>query len=50
MAIARIIRTLVANDVEFIVVGGMAAVLQGAPVHTVDLDIVYDCRTRTSVG
>ena len=41
MAIADIIQTLVAHDVEFIVVGGMAAVLQGAPVHTIDLDIVY---------
>ena len=41
MAIAEIIQTLVAHDVEFIVVGGMAAVLQGAPVHTIDLDIVY---------
>ena len=41
MAIASIIETLVAHDVEFIVVGGMAAVLQGAPVHTIDLDIVY---------
>ena len=41
MAIASIIQALVAHDVEFIVVGGMAAVLQGAPVHTIDLDIVY---------
>ena len=41
MAIASIILTLVTHDVEFIVVGGMAAVLQGAPVHTIDLDIVY---------
>jgi hypothetical protein len=41
MAIASIIQTLVAHDVEFVVVGGMAAVLQGAPVHTIDLDIVY---------
>jgi len=41
MAIADIIHTLVAHEVEFIVVGGMAAVLQGAPVHTIDLDIVY---------
>src|SRR6188768_2907676 len=41
MAIASIIETLVAHDVDFIVVGGMAAVLQGAPVHTIDLDIVY---------
>jgi len=29
MAIASIIQTLVAHDVEFIVMGGMAAVLQG---------------------
>jgi len=41
MAIASIIHTLVAHEVEFVVVGGMAAVLQGAPVHTIDLDIVY---------
>jgi len=41
MAIGDIIQTLVAHEVDFIVVGGMAAVLQGAPVHTIDLDIVY---------
>lgn len=41
MAIVSILVALVAHDVEFIVVGGMAAVLQGAPVHTIDLDIVY---------
>ena len=41
MAIVSIIVSLVAHDVEFVVVGGMAAVLQGAPVHTIDLDIVY---------
>jgi len=41
MAIADIIQTLVAHEVEFIVVGGMAAVLQGAQVHTIDLDSVY---------
>jgi hypothetical protein len=41
MTIASIIFALVTHDVEFIVVGGMAAVLQGAPVHTIDLDIVY---------
>jgi hypothetical protein len=39
MAIASIIQTLVAHDVELIVVGGVAAVLQGAPVHTIDLDL-----------
>lgn len=42
MAIADIIRILVEHDVEFVIVGGMAAVLQGAPVNTFDLDVVYD--------
>ncbi len=42
MAIADIIRILVQHDVEFVIVGGMAAVLQGAPVNTFDLDVVYD--------
>lgn len=32
---------LVAGGVEFIVVGGAAAVLHGAPLTTVDLDIVH---------
>ena len=29
------------SGVEFILVGGLAAVLQGAPVQTYDIDIVY---------
>ncbi|MEN9580959.1 MAG: hypothetical protein RJA70_3968 [Pseudomonadota bacterium] len=37
----RILDVLVDHDVEFIVVGGLAAVLQGAPVTTQDVDIVY---------
>jgi predicted nucleotidyltransferase len=37
----RILKTLVDADVDFIVVGGVAAVLQGAPIHTNDLDILY---------
>jgi hypothetical protein len=41
---AEILRTLVAHDVRFIVVGGAAAVLQGAPVQTLDVDVVYDRR------
>lgn len=41
MPIAKILQTLVAHDVDFIVVGGMAAVLQGAPVRTLDVDVVY---------
>jgi hypothetical protein len=35
-----ILRTLAAHKVDFIVVGGVCAVLQGAPVNTFDLDIV----------
>ncbi len=36
-----ILTTLVNHGVEFIVVGGMCAVLLGAPVQTFDLDIVH---------
>jgi hypothetical protein len=32
---------LAQHDVEFIVVGGVAAVLQGAPIATFDLDVVH---------
>lgn len=39
MALADILRTLARHDVELIVVGGMAAALQGAPVNTLDIDI-----------
>lgn len=35
------IETLTRHRAEFIVVGGVAAVLWGAPVSTFDLDIVY---------
>lgn len=31
---------------EFILVGGLAAVLQGAPVQTYDIDIVYSRRSE----
>jgi len=34
------LRALRDGDVEFVVVGGLAAVLNGAPVNTFDLDIV----------
>lgn len=43
-SLAEILRALVRHDVDFIVVGGLAAALQGAPVHTDDLDVVYDRR------
>jgi hypothetical protein len=36
-----ILETLVRNQVEFIVVGGIAAGLRGAPVMTLDLDVVH---------
>ena len=40
-----ILKTLASADVEFIIVGGVCAVLHGAPVSTFDLDLVY---SRTS--
>src|SRR5205085_2420542 len=36
-----ILRALTANQVRFIVVGGVSAVLHGAPYTTFDLDIVH---------
>jgi len=39
--VGEILRLLVAGEVEFIVVGMAAGVLQGAPVSTIDLDIVH---------
>ncbi len=35
------LRTLARHGVEFIVVGGVGATLQGAPLNTYDLDIVH---------
>jgi len=39
---ARLLRALADGDVRFIVVGGIAAVAQGAPVVTFDVDIVHE--------
>jgi hypothetical protein len=36
-----LIQALLAANIEFIVVGGAAAVLHGAPITTQDLDIVH---------
>jgi predicted nucleotidyltransferase len=36
-----ILRTLREHGVDFVVVGGVAAVLQGAPISTFDLDVVH---------
>jgi hypothetical protein len=38
---ADILQRLAANEVEFVVVGMTAGVLQGAPVSTFDLDVVH---------
>jgi hypothetical protein len=38
---ADLLRLLASSDVQFIVVGMTAGVLQGAPVTTLDLDIVH---------
>ncbi len=46
---AQILRVLAANEVDFIVVGGVCAVLHGAPIATFDLDIVHS-RTRDNLG
>ena len=37
----RIVDELLAHDVEFIVVGALSSVLQGAPISTFDIDIVH---------
>jgi hypothetical protein len=44
-----ILRTLAEHRVPFIVVGGIAAVLQGAPIATFDLDVVHS-RDSTSIS
>lgn len=40
-ALAEILRVLVANEVEFVVVGMTAGVLQGVPTTTFDVDVVH---------
>lgn len=45
----RLLDVLLAHQVEFIIVGASAAVLQGAPVRTADLDIVH-LRTDVNVA
>lgn len=47
--LAALIEALVDAGVEFIVIGGAAAVLHGAPTTTLDLDIVHQ-RTSGNLG
>lgn len=42
MSLADILVTLARHEVRCIAVGGIAAVLRGAPITTRDVDIVYD--------
>ena len=44
-----LLEALLGGRVEFVVVGGVAAVLQGAPVVTFDLDVVHR-RSEENVG
>ena len=37
----EILRLLRDSGVDFVIVGGVAGVLNGAPIHTLDLDIVH---------
>lgn len=38
----RILRALVAHDVDFLVIGALAATMQGSPLRTDDIDICPD--------
>jgi hypothetical protein len=40
--LSAILEGLIEAGVDFILVGGLAAVVQGAPVTTMDVDIVHD--------
>jgi hypothetical protein len=44
-----ILRVFVKHEVEFILIGGVCAVLHGAPVHTFDIDLVHS-RESENVG
>ena len=37
-----LLRVLLRHEVDFLVVGGVAAQLEGAPILTLDLDVLYD--------
>ncbi len=37
----EILRVLAKHDVEFILVGGFGAIVQGAPINTMDVDVVH---------
>src|SRR6266478_2692312 len=39
------LRSLCERDIQFVLVGGLAAVLKGAPIQTYDVDLVYSRET-----
>lgn len=43
------LRILARNEVEFVVVGGIAAILQGSPLSTQDVDVVYRCSEENNI-
>ena len=45
----KIIEILAKYDVDYIIIGGVSAVLQGAPVTTFDLDVVHS-REETNLS
>jgi hypothetical protein len=42
MSNQSMLRGLLAGDVQFVVVGGVAAIMHGSPLHTNDLDVCYE--------
>jgi len=44
--LSSILEELLKANIKFILVGGLAAVIQGAPITTLDVDIVYDRSTE----
>jgi len=47
--LSAVLEGLIKADVNFILVGGLAAVVQGAPVTTMDVDIVHNRSTENIV-
>lgn len=42
----ELLEALESHSVDFMIVGGVAAVLEGAPITTLDLDVLYDTRAE----
>src|SRR5579864_5283639 len=42
----KILQTLSDHDIDFILVGALGAVLQGAPINTFDIDIVHSTERK----